>query len=75
MPPLSLTNQQMRAIRRVASTIPLNHRDEFLRRVAAQLAGEPSDAAVHAAIDAQLNLGRVPVFLCDATANAKGPDK
>jgi hypothetical protein len=67
MTPLSLTDHQLRAIKRAATRVPVKARDEFLQAVARQLAGEPSDAAVQAAIDVQLTLGRTPEFVCDTS--------
>ena len=43
-------------------------RDEFLQRLAAQLTSEPTDAAVSAALNAQLD-ALTHVFLCDSAPN------
>jgi hypothetical protein len=39
----------------VAKAVPLSRRDDFLREVAAHLTHEPSDNAVEAALNAQLD--------------------
>jgi hypothetical protein len=62
--PLSLTDRKMQLLRGTASALPLDQRDGFLQNVASHLTGEPSDAAVQAAVNATLD--RTPVFLCDA---------
>jgi hypothetical protein len=66
MPPLALTDYQLGLIKEAARSVALDRRDAFLRNVASHLGAQPSDAAVVAAIDAQLSLGRLPVFLCDS---------
>jgi hypothetical protein len=66
MPPLSLTDAQLTMIKSAAKSVAIDRRDEFLRNVASHLGVEPSDQAVQAAIDAQLAVGRLPVFLCDS---------
>jgi hypothetical protein len=68
MPPLSLSDYQLSLIPEAARTLPLSGRDEFLRGVASHLGHEPSDRAVKAAVDAQLQVNRLPVFLCDSAA-------
>jgi hypothetical protein len=37
MPPVSLTDEEFSAVRAAASAVPYSGRDEFLRRVAAEL--------------------------------------
>lgn len=58
--PLGLTDHQLALVRRAAKAIPVVRRDDFLVAVARRLAPEPSDAAVEAAVNRQLDL--VPVF-------------
>lgn len=67
MPPLALTDYQLRLVRQAAETMPVSSRDEFLRGVARHLGNEPTNEAVIAAIDGQLAINRVPTFLCDNT--------
>jgi hypothetical protein len=57
-------------IQQAASTIPITSRDEHLRGVASHLGSRSTDEAVMAAIDAQLRINRLPVFLCDSTRGA-----
>jgi hypothetical protein len=66
MPPLSLSDYQLNLIQEAARSVPLERRDQFLRNVASHLGHLPSDAAVQAAIDAQLAVNKLPVFFCDA---------
>jgi hypothetical protein len=66
MPPLSLTDHQLALIKQAAKYVSIDRRDEFLRGVASHLGAEPSDATVQAAIDTQLAVNKLPVFLCDA---------
>ncbi len=68
MPSLSLTDAQLALIHSAAGCVPVERRSEFLQRVAAHLGTQPSDEAVQAAIDAQLAVHRLPVFLCDAAS-------
>lgn len=56
--PLTLTDRQARLVQRAATSLPALHRDEFLQRVARHLTSEPSDAAVLAAVNHQLDLMR-----------------
>jgi hypothetical protein len=65
--PLSLSDDQLDMIRLAAETLPPLGRTEFLERVASHLGAEPTDHAVQCAIDAQLAVGRLPVFLCDSS--------
>jgi hypothetical protein len=53
--PLSLTDRQMRLVQNAAKAVPVDRRDEFLQRLAKHLTPEPSDAAVVAALNAQLD--------------------
>jgi hypothetical protein len=55
MPPLSLTDRQMRLVQNAARAVPINRRDEFLQRIAQHLTPAPTDAAVAAALNAQLD--------------------
>jgi hypothetical protein len=69
--PLSLSDRQMRLLQTAAKAVPLRQRSEFLEKVANHLGGpEVSDAAVQAALNAQLD--RLPVFLTDS---APAPSK
>jgi hypothetical protein len=68
MPPLALTDRQMRLIQNAAQAVPVQRRDEFLQRLAAHLTAEPTDAAVSAALNAQLD-ALTHVFLCDRAPN------
>jgi hypothetical protein len=63
--PLSLTDRQMLLLRQATGSLPPQARDEFLRSVARHLGSDPTDHAVSAAIDAELSLNRLPVFLSD----------
>jgi hypothetical protein len=63
--PLSLTDRQVRLITEAAKAVPIERRDDFLQKLAMHLTPEPSDAAVQAALNAQLDtLPRF--FLCDS---------
>jgi hypothetical protein len=53
--PLSLTDRQMRLVTSAARAVPVSRRDEFLRRLALHLAPQPSNSAVQAALNAQLD--------------------
>jgi hypothetical protein len=66
MRPIGLTDQQLAQLQQAAQSIPPSARDEFLRGIARRLGHSPTDAALQAAIDAQLAVGRLPVFLCDS---------
>jgi hypothetical protein len=61
---LALTDRQLALVRHAARAVPVARREEFLQNVARHLIAEPSDAAVAAAVNAQLDL--TPVFLNDA---------
>jgi hypothetical protein len=65
MPPVSLSDYQLGLIREAARSVPIEQRSAFLQNVAKHLGHRPSDAAVQAAVDAQLSVGRLPVILCD----------
>lgn len=69
MPPLSLSDRQLRMVQRAAATLPVSSRDEFMRGIASHLGCSPTDDAVRMAIGAQLAINRIPTFLCDS---AKG---
>jgi hypothetical protein len=53
--PLGLTERQRHLVNRAALAVPPAARDEFTKAVTAQLPPEPADAAVVAAINAQLD--------------------
>ena len=55
-PPLAFSDHQFAMLRRAAKTLPADKRDDFLSRVAKQLAPEPSDFAVSWAINRVLDL-------------------
>jgi hypothetical protein len=52
---LALTDYQLYAIQRAAAALPYAVRSDFLQHVAAQLSGQPSDAAVQIAINLVLD--------------------
>jgi hypothetical protein len=52
---LALTDRQLHIIQHAAAAMPPAARSEFLVRVAAQLCGQPSDAAVMQAINVVLD--------------------
>jgi hypothetical protein len=52
---LSLSDRQLRLVTNAAKAVPQERRDSFLREVAAHLTSEPSDAAVLAALNVQLD--------------------
>ena len=56
MPPLSLSDRQLRLLQNAVRSVPFDRRDAFVRGVASHLCSEPSDHAVSAAINAQLDL-------------------
>jgi hypothetical protein len=53
--PLSLSDRQMHLPRTAAKAVPVEKRDEFLQTVSKHLFGEPSDSALVAALNAQLD--------------------
>jgi hypothetical protein len=54
-PPLAFSDHQMDMLHRAAAALPVNHRGEFLSRVAKRLAPEPSDYAVARVINVVLD--------------------
>jgi hypothetical protein len=52
---LSLSDRQMTLVQNSARSLPQQQRDRYLRSIADQLVGEPSDAAVVAAINVALD--------------------
>lgn len=66
--PLALTDHQLRLVTDAAKAVPVNRRDEFLQRLARHLTHKPSDAAVLAALNAQLDALTTHVFMCDSTS-------
>jgi hypothetical protein len=66
--PLALTDAQLAQLQQATRTVPPSQRDEFLQGVARRLGSQPSDRALEVAIDAQLAVNRLPVFLCDHAA-------
>jgi hypothetical protein len=63
MPPLALTDRQMGLIQHVARAVPIQYRDELLQRLARRLTPEPSDAAVLAALNIELDMLTTPTGL------------
>jgi hypothetical protein len=57
---LALTDAQLALVQRHAAALPVALRDRYLREVADRLRGQPSDAALLAAIN--LALDRVHAF-------------
>ena len=57
---LSLSDRQMVLVRAAAASVPVQCRDTFLKQLADQLRGQPSDTAVAAAIN--VGLDRVHAF-------------
>jgi hypothetical protein len=53
--PLSLSDRQLRLVTAAAKAVPQSRRDSFLKEVARHLTSEPSDAAVLAALNVQLD--------------------
>jgi hypothetical protein len=53
--PLALSNRQLRLVQRTALAVAPPQRDAFLHAVARHLTAEPSDYAVQAALNAQLD--------------------
>jgi hypothetical protein len=62
--PLSLTDRQLGLVQAAAKAVPVQRRDAFLQSVAKQLAAEPTDQAVMAAVNAQMD--RISNYLCDS---------
>jgi hypothetical protein len=68
---LALTDFQLRAIERAAAALPGAARSEFMAQVAAQLSGQPSDAAVQAVINMVLERAALgDPGECETTADA-----
>ena len=57
---LALTDRQLQLVKAAAASVPVQHRDAFLKQIADQLRGVPSDTAVAAAIN--IALDRVHAF-------------
>ena len=57
---LSLSDRQLQLVKAAAASVPVQHRDAFLKQIASQLRGVPSDSAVVAAIN--IGLDRVHAF-------------
>jgi hypothetical protein len=75
--PLSFTDAQITQLKLVASMLPLNARDNFLRSIGNRLADlpyRPNDADVQAAIDFVLSCRGVAGGV-QAFSNAKSTDK
>jgi hypothetical protein len=66
MAPIALTDYQLQLVKSAAKSLSVSDRDDFLRGVASHLGSEPSDDAVRRAIDNQLAVNKLPVFLCDS---------
>ncbi len=63
--PLSLSDRQLRLVLNASKAVPIQQRESFLQKVVAHLSAEPTDDAVTAALNAQLD--RLPrYFLCDS---------
>jgi hypothetical protein len=68
--PLSLSDRQLHLLQSAAKGVPVARRELFLQSVARHLTAEPTDEAVIAALNAQLD--RLPRFFsCDS----KGANK
>ncbi len=63
---LALTYDQVQQVKAAAKTLLPSQRSEFFHGVKRRLGQQPSDAAVQAAIAAELALNRLPAFLCDS---------
>ena len=61
--PLSLSDQQLAQVRRVARTLLPAQRISFLEALARRLGDQPSDEALEQAIAAVLAINRVPTFI------------
>jgi hypothetical protein len=57
---LALTDRQLQLVKVAAASVPVQHRDAFLKQIANQLRGQPSDLAVTFAIN--VGLDRVHAF-------------
>jgi hypothetical protein len=67
--PLALTDRQLRFVTRAAKSVPAKRRSEFLQSLARHLTPAPSDAAVQAALNAQLDA------LATHSSNSKGVEQ
>ena len=52
---LALSDRQLKLVQQHAASLSVQQRDTFLRQIADQLRGEPSDMAVEAAVNAALD--------------------
>jgi hypothetical protein len=70
-PPLSLSDKQLSMLRMASKSIPVDRREMFLEDLAKQLTGEPTDQALMASINAQMD--RLPSghFFTDSKPNNK----
>ncbi len=67
--PVSLSDRQLRLVLNASKAVPIERRELFLQKVTSHLSADPTDDAVVAALNAQLDaLPRY--FLCDSK-----PDK
>jgi hypothetical protein len=65
MKPLSPSDRQSRLVQDAAKAVPISKLDEFLQQLARHLGAEPSDAAVLASLNAQLDR-LTHNFMCDS---------
>jgi len=73
---LALSDYQLLMVKRAAAALPARMRDGFLRGLAERLIGQPSDAAVNAAINVLLDRAVVtPAYLCDGASVPNKEDK
>jgi hypothetical protein len=68
---IGLSDQQLALVHAAAGTLPIATRDGFLRGVARRLGEIPTDDAVRAAIDIELQSNRIPAFLCDSVTRRR----
>ena len=52
---LALSDRQLKLVQQHAASLSVQQRDTFLRQIADQLRGEPSDMAVEAAVNTALD--------------------
>jgi hypothetical protein len=72
---LSLTNEQMQTVRQAGALLAPEHRDDFLRAIAARLQPRPTDHAVFVACIAVLGLaGLTPEALAEALQQERSND-
>jgi len=69
MKPLALSDRQLQLVTSAAKAVPVRQRSDFLQAIANHLASEPTDAAVLAVVNSQLDL--LPRFLCDSATTKK----